>query len=1069
MESTAAEDVTPPGAPARPEHTLLGQIESLQAANATLARLLQESVQESRHNDVHLERTRRQLDLTESVSRTGSLTVTLPAAQVECSDQLRALLGLGQHARVSPRELLRMVQAEDRQTLFAALHEMTVAGFAIAQDIQVQPRNGAAVQQPRAFRQGGSAALAPRPLSLQVAGTLERTEGGAPARLTLLCRDVTDRREAVRQLSRSEGLRQRLFDASPDGLLVARKRDGVILDVNARFLETTGFARADVVGRTDAELGLWSDPQVRGATYEAVESGADIGNLEARFRLPDGRTVEALIALRVIEADGEQMVVVTIRNVTDYKNTLRALAESESRFALAFKEAPLPAFIVRRHDGCVIDANEAFFNALGRRVLRDSTARLAEWVRAEDRAAFLTACSEACDHVPVRLQPAQGGAFSAIISSREMRFRGEPCCIVFLQDLSAGEAAERRIAQAIDINPDGALIVNLANDAIVRVNRAFAEMAGHDASMMVGRSTIDLGLWRDPSKMREFRALVEASPVRAYAADMRCADGRVLPVVLSASRSEIGDSAWLLVNVHDTSRETETARSLRASQERFERLFRTAPIAIALYRLREQVLIDVNPAWEAMFGASASQLRERRADLQEDFCNPPEYEDFTQRMRASSEVRDFEAMLRRQGTPFNALVSARALQLDDEPHVLLYIANVDDLKNMEAQLRHAQKLEAIGQLAGGVAHDFNNLLSGIQGFTELMMLDEGIGDGNRGHARQILATVQRAAQLTKQLLIFSRRNPPRLAAVEVHDVIHNTVSILERSVDRRVQIVRHLAAADATVLGDQSQIENALLNLCINARDAMQHGGVLTITTGVVQLGAEAIRQHGMEIEPGTYLRLSVQDTGVGIPPDVRARIFEPFFTTKAAGKGTGLGLAAVWGMVRAHHAGVQVDTAPGNGTTFHLYFRPHAGTEAGQVREAVQQLVMGQGHILLVDDEANLRELVGTMLRALGYVVTLAEDGMQAVEVFRADPAAFDLVLLDMTMPRMNGRDTFAALRALRDDVRVLLTSGYVESSELESALALGATGVLNKPFDLSDLSREVSAGLARRRRVKR
>ena len=1052
MDSTAAQPAAAQGRVAEPSHALLAELEALQAANATLARLLLEA----RQADVQLERARRQLDLTENVSRTGSMSVTLPAGQLECSDQLRALYGIAPHARVTPRDLLRQVAREDRPSLFAALHEMTVSGFAMAHDIQVRP-----------LRRPGTPAG--EPLSLQVVGTLERREDGSPARLTLICRDVSERRDVVRQLTRSETLRQRLFDASPDGLLVARKRDGTIIDVNARFLETTGFQRDEVIGRTDAELGLWSDPNVRGATYSAVESGADIGNLEARFRLPDGRTVEALIALRVIEADGEQLVVVTVRNVTDYKNTLRALAESESRFALAFKEAPLPAFIVRRQDGLVIDANEAFFGAMGRRGLRAPTTQLAEAVRREDRAAFLGACTEPCDHVPLRLHPAHGGGFSAIVSSRHMRFRGEQCCIVFMQDMSAGEAAEQRFAQAIDINPDGALMINLANDAIVRVNRAFAEMSGHDAASMVGHSSLELGLWRDPAQLREFRSQVMTGPVRAYAADMRCADGRIIPVVLSASRSEIGESAWLLVNVHDTSRETEAARSLRASQERFERLFRTAPLAIALYRLRDQVLIDVNPEWEAMFGASALQLRERQADLREDFCNPSEYEDFARRMRESSEVRDFEAMLRRQGTPFNALLSARALQLDDEPHVLFYIANVDDLKNMEAQLRHAQKLEAIGQLAGGVAHDFNNLLSGIQGFTELILLDDGIAEASRGHARQVLSTVQRAAQLTKQLLIFSRRNPPRLAPVEMHDVIHNTVAILERSVDRRVQIVRHLAAADAMVLGDQSQIENALLNLCINARDAMQDGGVLTITTGVVQLGADTIRQHGMAIEPGTYLRLSVQDTGAGIAPDVRNRIFEPFFTTKAAGKGTGLGLAAVWGMVRAHNAGVQVDTAPGQGTSFHLYFRPHVGQDAGPKAEPAQQLVMGHGHILVVDDEANLRELVGTMLGALGYEVTLAEDGVHALEVFRQAPGRFDLVLLDMTMPRMNGHDTFAALRQVRADVRVLLTSGYVESSDLDSALALGATGVLNKPFDLSELSREVDASLARRRRVKR
>ena len=1051
MRLDVANDFSDAATRQQPDSHLLGQLDELEATTATLARLLAES----KSVDVSLERTRRQLQLMESVSHTGSLSWSFADARLTPSDQLLQLLSLPSDTFVRARSLIRLIRPGDRSNVFTALRSMLTCGFATTECV---------------VRRGAGGAVSE--LTVHITGIVERQADGRAALLTLLCRDLTEAQRAARQLSRSELLRQRMFDASPDGLLIARAADRTIIDVNARFLEETGFTREQIIGRTDAELGLWNDPAAQLHAYNAVEHQGALGNMEAQFRLPNGRLVEALIAVRTVEVDGEALVIVTVRNVSEYKHTLRALAESEARFALAFKEAPIPAFIVQTSDQQLIDANDAFFKLIPSSragALQGTSIDIALIAHADDREAFAVACTQPTDQLNIRFLQNSQRELTTIVSSRATRFRGEDCCIVFAQDVSARASAEQRFGQAIDTNPDGALVVDLSNDKIIRVNAAFAELAGLEAATIVGYTAAELRLWHDPSEQERFRQRLQQGPIRRAPALMRHASGVAFPVDLSASTSIDGDGQWLMVTVHDRRHETAAEQSLRSSQERFEKLFRTAPLAMALYRQSDSQLVDVNPEYEALFGVTSGDLQQIHVHPSELWSDTSDYERFVERLLQRGEVRDLEAVMLRAGPPFHALISARALSLDGDPHVLLYIANVDELKGIEAQLQHAQKMEAIGQLAGGVAHDFNNLLSGIQGFTELMLLDDAFPETHRTHARQILSTVQRAAQLTKQLLIFSRRNPPRLAAVELHDVIHNTVAMLERTLDRRVEIVRHLAAADAVVLGDQSQIENALLNLCINARDAMQDGGTMSLSTGIVQLSNETIRACAMDIKPGTYLRLSVQDTGAGIAPDVVGRIFEPFFTTKAIGRGTGLGLAAVWGMLRAHHAGVQVDTTPGEGTIFHLFFKPHREPARALPKELMQNLIMGQGRVLVVDDETSLRELIGTMLRALGYEVVEATDGVHALLLFGEDPLAFDLVVLDMTMPRMNGYDTFCAMRALRADVRVLLTSGYVQSAALESTLALGALGVLNKPFELSELSREVSGALTRRRRVRR
>lgn len=289
---------------------------------------------------------------------------------------------------------------------------------------------------------------------------------------------------------------------------------------------------------------------------------------------------------------------------------------------------------------------------------------------------------------------------------------------------------------------------------------------------------------------------------------------------------------------------------------------------------------------------------------------------------------------------------------------------------------------------------------------------------------------------------------------------------MERSIDRRINIIENFSAKKFNVIGDPSQIQNALLNLGINARDAMPEGGNLTIATANVTLDQQYCATTGTSVKPGPYLEFSVADTGTGMTTNVQRHIFEPFYTTKGMGKGTGLGLAAVYGMVRNHNGSIHVYSQLEKGTVFKLYLPIDRDVQASQEEEKEVGIIFkGSGCVLVVDDETIVRSMAGELLSNLGYETLLAEDGVQGVELFKKDKERIDLVLLDMVMPRMNGRDTFFAMRNIKPSVKVLLTSGFSRDIEISDLVQKGACGFIQKPFRWAELHKKVSEAIGRHR----
>lgn len=410
--------------------------------------------------------------------------------------------------------------------------------------------------------------------------------------------------------------------------------------------------------------------------------------------------------------------------------------------------------------------------------------------------------------------------------------------------------------------------------------------------------------------------------------------------------------------------------------------------------------------------------------------------------------------------------SAKPL-LDEGGRVVRIVAESRDITRMadlQEQLRQSQKMEALGQLAGGIAHDFNNLLTSIIGNAELLMADAKPESEEAELCDEIIVASTRSADLTRQLLSFSRKGQLQNTPIDLHVLVREVAQLLSRSIDRRITIVQELEAENPTVVGDPTMLQNALLNLGVNARDAMSKGSGaegqadrLTFHTNNVAVDRAYLEEHSLDLTPGQYVCVSIGDTGCGIEPDLVARIFEPFFSTKPTGKGTGLGLASVYGCAQSHRGTITVSSTPNEGSTFTLYL-PEGAIQIQEDAPETGAVVHVGGNIMLVDDDESLRKTTERALKHMGYTVTTCCDGAEAVEYYKDHVADIDLIILDLIMPRMGGEEAFQRLMAIDRNVRILISSGYSRNRAVDDLIAAGACGFLGKPFQLEKLARTVS-----------
>jgi len=393
-------------------------------------------------------------------------------------------------------------------------------------------------------------------------------------------------------------------------------------------------------------------------------------------------------------------------------------------------------------------------------------------------------------------------------------------------------------------------------------------------------------------------------------------------------------------------------------------------------------------------------------------------------------------------------------ELGQPAYVRAVARDVTERKKLEAKILHAQRIDSIGNLAGGVAHDFNNILTSILGSTAIMKRKMKKGDTWYRFVDIIEMAAKRGSSLTRQLLTFARKSTIQFRPVMVNDVVGETLHLFERSTDKTIVVEKELTPLFSIINGDDGQLQQALLNLLINARDAMPEGGKITVATDVVEFSNNSPSQAEGE-RSGKYVVISVRDTGIGMDPAIQQKIFEPFFTTKEQGKGTGLGLSVVYGVVNGHDGFITLDSEPGRGSTFRLHFPLLKESDAARRTAKRSALVRGNERILIIDDEEHVSEVIGAMLKDLGYKVTIVNSGAEALEELQDHKKTYDAVVLDMNMPKMGGKETFIRLKEKHPNLRVLVSTGYGDASIAAPPLRDAIDGFLQKPYQLEELSK--------------
>lgn len=617
--------------------------------------------------------------------------------------------------------------------------------------------------------------------------------------------------------------------------------------------------------------------------------------------------------------------------------------------------------------------------------------------------------------------------------------------------LEQNEAALLRIFAAAPIG-----LGLSSNRKFVRANDPLCLITGYSREELIGMTERSLYFDRKEYERvsREIMQQLQTNARGSVETRWRRKDGLGVEILLRCSPTDPTDSMDnLSVVVLDITEHRRAEAARQNSEAQFRSLFEFAPNPICLEEIKGGA-IQANRAMCDLFGYSKKELAEKSF---KDLMHPDDVYAWIQKreliLKGDLHSSQFEKRyLDKKGAIIWGITALSLLRKTDETPLFftIQIQDITYIKRLEEQLLQAHKMKAIGTLAGGIAHDFNNLLMGIQGRVSLLLLDANQGEASYEHLKKIEAHIRRAANLTHQLLGFARGGNYELLLTDLSGLIRKEADMFARTrkdLTVRVTLSENLWPAKV----DPAQIRQVLLNIYINASQAMPDGGTLTVKAENVQI--TPLDNKPLEIGPGKFIRISITDTGVGMDPGTKQRIFEPFFTTRNLGKGTGLGLASAYGIIRHHGGFINVCSEKGRGTTMSVYL-PAEDLERPKERTPSTKTIKSRRGILLVDDEEIIIEIGEQMIRRLGYTVLTAASGQAAVNLYSENREIIDLVILDMIMPEMSGEETLNQLMGLDQNLKIIISSGYSINGKVSDLLKCGAIGFIQKPFNMTQLA---------------
>lgn len=497
-----------------------------------------------------------------------------------------------------------------------------------------------------------------------------------------------------------------------------------------------------------------------------------------------------------------------------------------------------------------------------------------------------------------------------------------------------------------------------------------------------------------------------------------------------------------------------TEEALRESELRFRSLFDFSPQAMALLEFEDGGFLEVNDRFCELTRYSREEILGTTM-VKSNLCSPQDLLTFMEELGKAGKVEGCKMDVRvKDGSNLHILFFGRLIHIDGRTSVVATLVDLTHQQMLESKLMHAQRMEALGTLAGGIAHDFNNLLMAIQGNVTLALLGLGPSHPQFKTLQSVENLTKSGAKLTGRLLGYARKGKYEAKVLDLNQLVRDTSETFAGT-RKDVRVQREFSGELHLAEVDQGQMEQVLFNLYVNAGDAMPDGGTLSLKTA--NAAYEAVKRKVYAPKPGNYVLIEVSDTGKGMDDVTKSRIFEPFFTTKEVGKGTGLGLASVFGIVRAHGGYIDFESTLGRGTTFSIFL---PATEKRSVRAPLgekRNIREGNGTILMVDDEERVLCVCSDLVRSLGYKVLEARGGMEALDLYTRNKEEVDLVILDMVMPDMNGRETYEHMKRVNPGQKILLCSGYSPDSHVKEMLDRGCDGFIQKPYDLTEMSEKI------------
>ncbi len=876
-----------------------------------------------------------------------------------------------------------------------------------------------------------------------------------------------------------------IFEGANDAILLADEKG--YFECNAAAERLFGLSKEEILRRKPGQLAsvMNTDGSVSEHTIEGLSGKVLDGSPqrhESKIVCEDGRVLDIDVNLAPITLDGKRTALLMVRDVTGMKKAAEQTAHSEMKFRAIFENANDAIFLIDEN-GIYVDCNPAAVDLFGcdkSELLNRTPNFFSPRVQPDGRSTGDKArelISLAIQGMPQRFEwrhsRLNGTEFDAAVVLGRFELHGQIILQAIVRDISDWKKAEeiiRRSEEQLLLFFEHQLVgmsITSADKSWLRVNNKLCSMLGYSRRELENLTWVDITHPDDLGANQERYISLLKGEIDGYVLDKRflCKDGTVMHATISTGcvRRDDGYPDYVMTLYEDITERKLAEEQIIAQAAQIRALIDNLPFDLwavgadgscfmqnSVSRQIWGNIIGKTPDQAAMSNTIAKKWRENNE-------------------RAfSGEVVKGEIAYTINGE--NRFFYNIIAPIISNQHILGILGvNIDisERKNLELQLHQAQKMEAVGQLAGGVAHDFNNILTAIIGYAHLLLMKMSDDDPSKGYVGQIRASAERAAELTNALLTFSRKQVMVPISADLNDIVGKLEKMLRRLIRESIVLRLELALEKLTVLADQGKIEQVIVNLVTNAADAMPKAGTIAIGTCQVSMRGSFIHSHGYG-KPGNYACITVSDTGCGLDDETRKRIFEPFFTTKETGKGTGLGLSIVYGIVKQHNGYINVYSEPGRGTTFRIYIPlSEAGEESSPTEKNKTVPAGGTETLLLAEDDPIVSEFHRTLLETAGYTVITAVDGEDALDKFLEYEEGIDLLVFDVIMPRMTGKKVYGMIRKTTPEIKVLYLSGYPADVLSDVGVVQDRESFMPKPVDPDDLLRKVRELLDKPRKL--